>query len=80
MEFTTLTSDEFKEFARNHEQESFFQTVEMADLRSRYGSGIHYVGVKKNNKIIAASLLTETDCMFGKKKILRCTRIPNRLS
>lgn len=68
MEFTTLTSDEFKEFARNHEQESFFQTVEMADLRSRYGSGIHYVGVKKNNKIIAASLLTETDCMFGKKR------------
>lgn len=68
MEFTTLSSEEFRKFANNHEQESFFQTVEMADLRSRYGSIVHYVGVKKKGKIIAASMLTETDCMFGKKR------------
>lgn len=68
MEFCNLTRNEFKKFSVSHEQESFFQTVETADLRESYGSIIHYLGVKENGKIIAAGMFTETDCMFGKKR------------
>ena len=68
MEFCVLTEDEFRKFSESHEQESFFQTVETAKLRESYGSIIHYLGVKKNNKIIAAGMFSETNCMFGKKR------------
>ena len=68
MIFTTLTEEEFREFSESHPQESFFQTVETAKLRESYGSIIHYLGVKKDNKIIAGGMFTETNCMFGKKR------------
>lgn len=68
MKFCVLTSEEFSSFSRGHEQESFFQTVETASLRESYGSIIHYLGVKKGKKIIAAGMFTETPCMFGKKR------------
>ena len=68
MEFCVLKEDEFRKFSESHEQESFFQTVETAKLRESYGSIIHYLGVKKNNKIVAAGMFSETNCMFGKKR------------
>lgn len=69
MEFCVLTEDEFRKFATNHEQESFFQTVETGNLRKSYGSVIHYLGVKKNKKIVAGGMFSETPCMFGKKRL-----------
>lgn len=68
MIFCNLTEDEFREFATPHEQESFFQTVETAHLRESYGAKIHYLGVKKDKKIVAAGMFTETPCMFHKKR------------
>ncbi|MDD6224252.1 MAG: peptidoglycan bridge formation glycyltransferase FemA/FemB family protein [bacterium] len=67
MRFETLTEEEFRNFAKNHEQASFFQTVETAKLRSIYGSKIHFVGVKRREKIVAATMLTETITFLGKK-------------
>lgn len=67
MKFEILTEEEFNRFAKKHEQASFFQTAETAKLRSIYGSKIHFVGVRKNKKIVAASMLTETTTFRGKK-------------
>ena len=69
MEFCVLTEEEFRKFSTTHEQESFFQTVETAKLRESYGSKIHYLGVKKNKKVIAGGMFSETPCMFGKKRL-----------
>ena len=66
MKFVELTEKEFKKFAENHEQGSFFQTVELANLRKTYGSKIHYLGVKDKKEIKAASMLSETKTLFGK--------------
>ena len=69
MEFCVLTEEEFRNFATNHPQESFFQTVETGNLRKSYGSIIHYLGVKKDDKVIAGGMFSETPCMFGKKRL-----------
>lgn len=66
MKFVELTEKEFCEFSKRHEQASFFQTVELADLRKSYGSIIHYLGVKEKNKVVAASMFSETKTLFGK--------------
>jgi len=68
MEFCVLTEDEFRTFSESHPLESFFQTVETGKLRESYGAIIHYLGVKKDGKIVAGGMFTETDCMFGKKR------------
>ena len=68
MKFCNLTEEEFREFATNHEYESFFQTVETAKLRESYGASIHYLGVKDKNKVVAAGMFTLTPCMFHKNR------------
>ena len=60
MKFEKLTEKEFNKFSKPHPQASFFQTVETANLRKLYGSKIHFLGVKENDKIIAAAMFTET--------------------
>lgn len=66
MKFVELTEKEFCKFSSQHEQGSFFQTIELASLRKSYGSKIHYLGVKEKNKVIAASMFSETKSLFGK--------------
>ena len=68
MKFQELTEEEFRNFSKKHQYASFFQTVETAKLRESYGSIIHYLGVKKDNVIVAGGMFTETPCMFGKKR------------
>lgn len=57
MRFTKLTEKEFKSYAENHPQGTFYQTPEWAKLKKTNGWKEFYVGVKENDKIIAASLL-----------------------
>lgn len=68
MKFTTLSEKEFNEFAKEHEIGSYFQTVECARLRKLYGSKIHYLGVKKDNKILCASMFTEDKAFLNKTR------------
>lgn len=68
MKFEILTEKEFERFSKTHPCANFFQTVENAHLRHFYGSEIHYLGVKEENKIIAAGMFTINPCMFGKKR------------
>ena len=66
MKFVELKEDEFQKFADSHEQESFFQTKEIAHLRESYGSKIYYLGVKEGKKIIAAAMFTVTKTFANK--------------
>ena len=67
MEFCILTEDEFRNFSKSCPYESFMQTVELAHLKEELGSKIHYVGVKKDDNIIASSLMLEDTTILGKK-------------
>lgn len=67
LKFEILTEKEFDDFAKKHEQASFFQTTGTAKLRTIYGSKIHFVGVKEKNKVIAAAMISET-VTFMKKR------------
>ena len=67
MEFKQLNEYEFKSFIKDNPYASFMQTPELAHLKEEYGSVVHYVGVLKDNIIIAASLLLEDRTIFKKK-------------
>ena len=67
MEFTTLSEKEFEEFIKNHPQSSFMQTVELANLKRDLGDIPHFLGVKKKNKVIAATLILEEKSILGYK-------------
>lgn len=66
MKFVELKEDEFQKFADSHEQESFFQTKEIAHLRESYGSKIYYLGVKEGKNILAAAMFTVTKTFANK--------------
>ncbi|MBE6152411.1 MAG: aminoacyltransferase [Firmicutes bacterium] len=59
MRFCELTEQEFRDFSSTHELHSFFQTPEMAKSKQEDGCNCYYVGVKKDNKILCATLLIE---------------------
>lgn len=68
MKFCVLTEEEFRNFSENHEQESFFQTVQNAKFKESFGAKIYYLGVKEKNKIVMAGMFSSTPCMFGKRR------------
>lgn len=65
MEFTELTEKEFREFSSTHSLKSFMQTPEMAKMRERNGYVPYYVGVKKENEIMAATMMGARKTHFG---------------
>ena len=67
MEFTELTSEEFVQFTKNHEQSSFYQTLNWGNLKRENGWLSHLVGVKKDKQVVAASLVLSKEIKFGKK-------------
>lgn len=72
MIFTQLTAEEFTQFAQQHPQFSFLQTVENAHRRSLGGySDILYYGVRKDDQLIAAGLFTGRKWL-GPYKVYDC--------
>lgn len=67
MEFTTLTEKEFNKFIKNHSQSSFLQTIELANLKKELGNIPHILGVKKDKKVLAATIILEEKSIFGYK-------------
>ena len=57
MEFGELTEKEFSEFADKHEFGSFHQNVAWGELKSGTGWITYLLGVKDNDKVVAASLV-----------------------
>ena len=67
MKFEILNEKEFMKFAENHEQASFHQTTCWGELKSMTGWESYFVGVKENDKIIAASLILAKQTPVKKK-------------
>ena len=67
MKFEILNEKEFMDFATNHEQASFHQTVNWGNLKAMTEWDSYLVGVKENNKVIAASLILAKRIPNGKK-------------
>ena len=67
MTFTELTIEEFKEFSKNHPQASFMQTLNWGELKKENGWNPIIVGVKEDNKVIAASLILSKEIFLGRK-------------
>ena len=64
MKFTELTEQEFQNFVDTQNNKNFFQTVMMKKKLECDGTKVYLVGVKENNKVIAASLIAETPQKF----------------
>lgn len=67
MEFSILTEKEYQEFYENYVDASFMQSIELSHLKEDYGSKVHLVGVKQNQKVIAASMILENSTVLNKK-------------
>lgn len=67
MKFVELEIKEFEEFVLKHEQVNFHQTKKWAELKKTNNWDSHYVGIKKDNTIIAASLLLSKNTQIRKK-------------
>lgn len=67
MEFILLTEEEYRQFLKSNPQASFMQTVELSHLKKELGSKVHFVGIKKGNKIIAGSMILEDTTILNKR-------------
>ena len=64
MKFTELAEQEFQNFVDTQNNKNFFQTVMMKKKLECDGTKVYLVGVKENNKVIAASLIAQTPQKF----------------
>lgn len=68
MNFLTLTKDEFRNFADNYRDKSFYQTPEIAALRQENGWTPYYFGVSDaSNQIIAGAMIVGKEMALGTK-------------
>ena len=68
MEFCVLTEKEFRKFLEKSPERTFLQTPEIGKLREKSGWTVHYLGVKKDKKVIAASMFVSITRHFGYKE------------
>ena len=77
MKFTELTPNDFRTFATKSPYKSFMQTPEIAELRKKDGWTAHFLALKDENEIKAATLLLEKPT-FLKKCLLPQPGPPSR--
>lgn len=68
MEFVELTEKEFRNFAYLHVQGSYMQTIELKKFKEASNKKCYIVGVKKNNNVVAATILTPIGTFLGKTR------------
>lgn len=74
MKLVTLSEKEFKEFADKHEQITFHQTKEWANLKEKNGWVSYYIGIKDHDTLKAAALLLAKTIPIIKKKLFYSPR------
>ena len=57
MQLREINEKEFEKFAKKHEQITFHQTKQWADLKSFNGWKSYFVGLENNKKLVGAALL-----------------------
>lgn len=65
MKFVELREEEFQTFLDNHPNRTFLQTPEMAKVRSSFGYTPYFVGIKKDNELLAATMMGSKKTHFG---------------
>ncbi len=68
MALITLTEEEFRTFANDNKYASFMQTPEIGKLREKNGWSVTYLGMKKDCKLVAATMLLSKKRHFNKKE------------
>ncbi len=66
MYFSNISKEEFKEFSDHSSMKTFMQTEEVAMLREKNGCKSHFVGVKKDDILVAAAMLLSKRRHFGR--------------
>lgn len=74
MKLVNLTKEDFKKFADKHEQITFHQTEEWANLKKHNNWNAYYVGLKDDKKIIAGAMLLSKELPIIKKKMFYSPR------
>lgn len=74
MKLVNLSKEEFKKFADKHEQITFHQTEEWANLKKVNNWDSYYVGLKDNDKVIAGAMLLAKTLPIIKKKMFYSPR------
>ena len=69
-----ITKKTFKNFADKHEQITFHQTSEWANLKSGNGWNSYYLGLYDKNKLQAVTLLLSKELPFIKKRMFYSPR------
>ena len=65
MEFVELKENEFRVFLDKHPLKTFLQTPEIGKLRKKLGWNLNYVGVKKDEEVVCATMLVSKQRHFG---------------
>lgn len=68
MKFCELEENEYRNFLDKSPQRTFMQTPEMGKIREKSGWKVVYLGVKEDDKVVAASMFTFIARYFGKKE------------
>lgn len=68
MNFCKLTEVEYISFLDKHPQKTFLSTPNIGKLRNKHNWNYEFVGVKENNKVIAATMLLSKKTFLGKKE------------
>lgn len=66
MEFVILNETDFRLFLDQHPLRTFLQTPEIGQLRTTSGWTVHYVGIKQDNEIVAATMLLSRKAFLKK--------------
>ena len=64
MEFVILNEKEFLDYSIKSKYTSFFQTPYWAEIKKTNGWDSHYVGMKKDGNLVAATLLLSKNIKF----------------
>lgn len=67
MKLVTLTSEEFENFASNHEQSTFLQSISWTKVKGENGWEHTFLGFKDDSEIVAATMILSKQTPVKKK-------------
>lgn len=66
MQFKEISEEKYRKFWENHPLKSFLSSPEIGKLRESNGWDVYFVGVEKDKKLVAATMLVSHKRHFGK--------------
>ena len=70
MNFGKITREEYELFLKNYPQKTFLHSSNFGEIRAIYGWKYEFLGLKKNNVIVAATMLMSRKEFLGKKEFV----------